>query len=94
MKIIDLCVMTCALLILCLGLLELEGCSPGAAAEKRSKVIDFENEVVEGLNKQPLDSLSSLSEAEKRRRKPHLYRKRAGFRSETADTLRVMHGTP
>lgn len=60
------------------------------AGSKRSKVIDFEDEVVEGLNKRPLDSLASLSDAEKRRRKPHLYRKRAGFRPETEDTLRLV----
>jgi hypothetical protein len=60
------------------------------AADKRGKVIDFEDEVVEGVNKQPLDSLSQISEAERRRRKPHLYRKRGGFRTETAETLRVL----
>jgi len=55
---------------------------------KRQKVIDFEDEVVEGLNKRPLDSLSQISERDKKRRKPHLYRKRGGFSSEIAETLR------
>ncbi|OFZ54894.1 MAG: hypothetical protein A2428_11760 [Bdellovibrionales bacterium RIFOXYC1_FULL_54_43] len=68
---------------------------PSIAAEaKRQKVIDFEDEVVEGMNKRPLDSLSHLSEAEKRRRKHHLYRKRGGFRSETAETLRLLRYLP
>jgi hypothetical protein len=66
------------------------------AAEKHGssqKVIDFEDETIEGLNKRPLDSLSQLSEKDKRKRKPHLYRKRASFRSETSETLRVMRYT-
>ena len=54
---------------------------------KRSKVIDFEDEVVEGLNKRPLDSLSQISERDRKKHKPHLYRKRAGFRTETAESL-------
>lgn len=56
----------------------------------RQKVIDFEGDVVEGVNKRPLDSLSELSEVQKRRKKMHLYRKRKGFRTETQETLREM----
>jgi predicted HicB family RNase H-like nuclease len=72
---------------------------PNAAAEskekvKSSKVIDFEDEVVEGLNKRPLDSLSQISERNRKRHKPHLYLKRAGFRTETEETLRVAKFTP
>jgi hypothetical protein len=52
------------------------------SAEKRQKVIDFEDEVVEGMNRRRL------------RRKSHLYRKRGGFRSETAETLRALRYTP
>jgi hypothetical protein len=58
--------------------------------DKRSKVIDFEDEVVEGVNKRPLDSLSQISEKDKKRRKPHLYRKRAGFRAETREVVREL----
>ena len=61
--------------------------SASAEAGKRQKMIDFDDELVEGLNKRPLDSLSHLSEAEKRRRKSHLYRKRSGFSTETFQTL-------
>ncbi|MBC7691521.1 MAG: hypothetical protein H7222_07105 [Methylotenera sp.] len=57
------------------------------AADGRQKVIDFEDEVVEGVNKRPLDSVSQLSERDRRRKKPHLYRKRHSFKSETAQTL-------
>ena len=58
-----------------------------AAENKRQKSIDFEDEVVEGMNKRPLDSVSQISERDRSRRKPHLYRKRAGFRDETIQTL-------
>jgi hypothetical protein len=70
--------------------------STGIAAEKvkSQKVIDFEDEVVEGLNKRPFDSLNQISERNKKRRKPHLYRKRVGFRSETEDSLRTTKFTP
>jgi hypothetical protein len=61
---------------------------------KRSKVIDFEDEVVEGVNRKPLDSLNQISERNGHKKKPHLYRKRGGFKSETAENLRVMRYTP
>jgi predicted HicB family RNase H-like nuclease len=64
--------------------------APSVLAEEtiqRQKVIDFEDEVVEGVNKRPLDSVSQLSEKDRRRKKPHLYRKRASFKSETSQTL-------
>lgn len=68
---------------------------PGSSGNsKRGKVIDFEDEVVEGVNRRPLDSLSQISERDRKRRKPHLYRKRASFRSENAETLRVLPFTP
>lgn len=60
------------------------------AKGKSSRVIDFDGDVVEGMNKRPLDSLSHISDQDKRKRKPHLYRKRAGFRTETAETLKAM----
>ena len=59
----------------------------GAEVSKRQKVIDFEDEVVEGMNKRPLDSFNQISEANKKKKKQHLYRKRAGFRTETAQTI-------
>ncbi len=55
-----------------------------------SKKLDFEDGVVEGLNKRPLDSFNQLSEADKRNKIPHLYKKRTGFAQETADTLKTV----
>jgi len=45
---------------------------------KRSTNINFEDEVVEGINRKPLDSVNQISERDKNG-KSHLYRKRAGF---------------
>lgn len=57
---------------------------------KRSKVIDFEDEVVEGMNRKPLDSLSHISDPNKKKARPHLYKKRVGFRTEIKETLKTM----
>src|SRR4051812_16922699 len=58
------------------------------SAVKPSKKLDFEDGVVEGLNKRPLDSFEQLSEADKRSKIPHLYKKRTDFAAETAETLK------
>ena len=50
------------------------------------RVIDFDGDLVEGMNKQPWDSLSQLSEKNKKKRS-HLYHKRKGFRTETQEAL-------
>lgn len=63
---------------------------PLAQAEDRQKVIDFEDQLVEGVNKQPLDSLNQISEKDKSKKRPHLYRKRASFKSETERVLQEM----
>ncbi|MBS1985421.1 MAG: hypothetical protein JST16_14745 [Bdellovibrionales bacterium] len=60
------------------------------AESGRTKVIDFENSVVEGINRQPYDSLNQVSDAQKRKNRPHLYRKRAGFSTEIRETLSEM----
>lgn len=57
------------------------------AESKRGKVIDFEDELVEGVNKRPLDSVSQISERDRRGRRMHLYRKRQGFKNETQESL-------
>lgn len=80
------------LLIITVGNLSAAHAAP--QGPKRQKVIDFDDELVEGLNRRPLDSLSQLSEKEKRRRKHHLYHKRASFKSETVETLRALRYTP
>ena len=54
----------------------------------RARVIDFDDEVIEGMNKRPLDYLSQISERGGRKNKLHLYQKRAGFRNETKELLK------
>ena len=49
-----------------------------SAENKRSKSINFEDELVEGINRKPLDSVNQISEFEANQKK-HLYRKRSGF---------------
>lgn len=60
----------------------------------RQKVIDFEGSLVEGVNKRPWDSVSQLSQTGNVNQKPHLYRKRRGFRAETLSTLRELGHLP
>lgn len=50
------------------------------------KNLNFDGDYVELMNKNPLDSVTELSEAN-RNRDGHLYRKRASFVPETSDTL-------
>lgn len=76
---------------LALTTLLLAGAATGLWANgspSRQKVIDFEDELVEGMNKRPLDSVSQVGDGKRRAEKPHLYRKRVSFRSETRETLR------
>ncbi len=71
-----------------------EGLCLNAYSGDRQKVIDFEGDLVEGLNQRPWDSLKTLSEKDKRRKKAHLYRKRKSFKTETRETLREMRYVP
>lgn len=64
--------------------------SPATAGDKRTKVIDFESSLVEGINRQPYDSLNSVSDEAKRRKRSHLYRKRGGFSSDIRESLSEM----
>ncbi len=57
---------------------------------KRSKVIDFDGETVEGINKKSFDSANQVSEEDKRKRRPHLYRVRKGFKDENIQFVREM----
>jgi len=77
-------------LICTLTILTATFAATSVAGEKRLKTIDFEDELVEGLNKRNLDSLSYLGEREEDRNRKHLYRKRATFRGETKELLREM----
>lgn len=51
---------------------------PATGNSKRSRSINFEDELIEGINRKPLDSVNQLSEFEANRLR-HLYSKRAGF---------------
>ncbi len=50
----------------------------GAQETKRSKNLNFEDELVEGINRRPLDSFQQISEID-RDADRHLYKKRSGF---------------
>lgn len=81
--------------VVCLGAAAAVAGSVSALAakverDKRFKVIDFEDEVVEGMNRRPLDSLSQISDRDRDLKREHLYRKRVGFRNETAETLSTL----
>jgi hypothetical protein len=54
---------------------------------KSSKVLDFEDEVIEGVNKKPLDSLKMLTDKQKKKSNNTLYRKRQGFSYEIKETV-------
>ena len=65
--------------------------APAARAEaSRERKLDFEDELVEGLNKKPYDSVSQISERDRNKHGSHLYWKRAHFQQETNTTLREM----
>jgi hypothetical protein len=56
----------------------------------RSKSLDFEGDLIEGVNKRPLDSLNQVSEANKKRKRPHLYNKKSDYHLENAYKLKEM----
>lgn len=66
------------------------GLATSAPAPKRHKVIDFEDELVEGVNKRPLDAFQQISDQKKKLKKMHLYHKRASFGFEVDQTLKEM----
>ena len=58
---------------------------------KRQKELNFEDDVIEGINRKPLDSVNQISERNEHD-KPHLYRKRSTFadlNQELNDNLRL-----
>jgi len=52
------------------------------------KSIDFDGDVVEGMNRQPLDSLTSTSEGDGSGKKNHLYRRKKKFKQENRELAR------
>lgn len=57
-------------------------------ANDRQKELNFEDELIEGVNKRPLDSLNTLGETDREKRRQRLYQKKPDFQSETQHTLR------
>ena len=62
-------------------------------SQKRKKVIDFEGELVEGVNRKSLDSLSQIAVSKEKKSKPHLYHRRQSFRPEISETLKDMRSS-
>jgi hypothetical protein len=60
---------------------------------KPSREIRFEEELVEGLNRRPLDSFHQLSE-ELGGHRPRLYRKRSGFQDRNEILFQEMRMKP
>lgn len=67
-----------------------------AFADDNKKQIDFEGDVVEGVNKQPLDSLNQISDADGGRHRVHLYRRKkpeGAIHTENRETIRELAET-
>ena len=59
-----------------------------SAPEKSQKQVDFEDETIEGVNRQPLDSLSQTSDQDEGRGPSHLYRKSDSIKDEIDESIR------
>ncbi len=78
-----------------------EGRSPGAAApptngapvKKRSNSLSFEDNVVEGMNKNPLDSLQQVGR-EDGKNHGRLYKKRTEFQNEIRQSVQEAGYSP
>ncbi len=57
-------------------------------AEERRKSLEFEDGMVEGMNRRSRDSMSQVGDKDRSGKKPHLYKKRTEFKEETADALK------
>jgi hypothetical protein len=67
--------------------------SPTPTPEKKKKELNFDGEIVEGVYKQPLDSLNQFADQDDAKNKQHLYRKRASYREENLETIRELVDT-
>ena len=70
-----------AVIIVCSAALNARG------GERKTK-LDFEDQLVEGLNKRPLDSLNSLNDGSGSGKNRHLYRRKTRFDPENRRTLK------
>jgi hypothetical protein len=64
-----------------------------AVGPERAKNISFDDEVVESMNKSPLDSLENVARRDSKKQ-PHLYRKRRDFKKEMKETIKEMGTSP
>ena len=60
---------------------------------KRSKSLNFEDDMIEGINRKNLDSVNQMSEHD-RRNFQHLYRKRASFDDLNQELAKEMRLKP
>ncbi|MGZ3698020.1 MAG: hypothetical protein ACXWP5_07795, partial [Bdellovibrionota bacterium] len=63
--------------------------SSQVVSAERSKTIDFDNELVEGMNKNPLDALTHVGKRDDRDQ-AHLYHKKTNFKKEMRQTVLEM----
>ena len=59
-------------------------------SDGRTTSLNFEDNIVEGMNKQPLDSLNELSDGKNNLDDNHLYRKRRKFELENSEEIRIL----
>jgi hypothetical protein len=82
------------LLVILLSLMSTAALAEGGrGAPKPGTKLDFEDGVVEGMNKRPLDAFHQMSESDKGSKIPHLYKKRTDFVDETTETLKQVRYT-
>jgi len=60
-----------------------------ASENKRSKSINFEDELIEGINRKPLDSFNQISELNESNYR-HLYKKRSSFADRNRALMKDM----
>jgi hypothetical protein len=60
----------------------------GGEGEGSKKSLDFDGDVVEGMNRQPLDSLTSVSEGGDGASKTHLYHRKNNAKHENREHAR------
>jgi hypothetical protein len=78
------------ILLLSLIVIALPRVSNGDAPKgEKSKSIDFDSEVVEGMNKNPLDSLTRVGKKDDKQQ-GHLYRRKGHFKREIRQTVQEM----
>ncbi len=66
---------------------------PAKAGPQSEKTIDFDGDVVEGLNRRPLDSLTATNEDSNRLGMGHSYRRQKNFDEETHELSRDLAET-